>query len=95
MRGDGPAHGDIPIDTPRLYRQEQLPRSLPWETVQAFLGGIDRSHTGRRDYAMFLMIATYVCAAATSPACNLATSIGAQESFTFASARRHSHCCYR
>lgn len=59
MQGDGPAHGDIPIDTPRLYRQEQLPRSLPWETVQAFLGGIDRSHTGRRDYAMFLMIATY------------------------------------
>ena len=28
---------DSQIDTPRLYRQEQLPRALPWETVQAFL----------------------------------------------------------
>jgi integrase/recombinase XerD len=51
---------DSSIDTPRLYRGEQLPRSLPWETVQAFLGAIDRSTPkGRRDYAMFLLIATY------------------------------------
>lgn len=48
------------IDTPRLYRGERLPRSLPWETVQAFLNAIDRSTpVGRRDYAMFLLIATY------------------------------------
>ncbi len=48
------------VDTPRLYRGEQLPRALPWETVQAFLSAIDRSTpTGRRDYAMFLLIATY------------------------------------
>lgn len=51
---------DCSIDTPRLYRDEQLPRSLPWETVQAFLAAIDRSTPkGRRDYAMFLLIATY------------------------------------
>jgi site-specific recombinase XerD len=48
------------IDTPRLYRGERLPRSLPWEMVQAFLAAIDRSTSmGRRDYAMFLLVATY------------------------------------
>lgn len=59
-RGDI-AHGlDSSIDTPRLYRGEQLPRALAWETVQAFLAAIDRSTPqGRRDYAMFLLIATY------------------------------------
>ena len=48
------------IDTPRVYRQEKLPRSLPWETVQAFLLSIDRNTAmGKRDYAMFSLIATY------------------------------------
>lgn len=48
------------IDTPRVYPFEQLPRALPWETVRAFLRSIDRnSATGLRDYAMFLLIATY------------------------------------
>lgn len=48
------------IDTPRLYRGEQLPRALPWETVRAFLAAIDRSTAmGKRDFAMFLLIATY------------------------------------
>jgi integrase/recombinase XerD len=51
---------DSSIDTPRVYRGERLPRSLPWATVQAFLAAIDRSTPmGRRDYAMFLLIATY------------------------------------
>lgn len=48
------------IDTPRVYRQEQLPRALRWDTVRALLESIDRSTaTGRRDYAMLLLIATY------------------------------------
>jgi integrase/recombinase XerD len=48
------------IDSPRLYQFEQLPRALPWETVQNLLRGIDRtSAMGLRDYAMFLLIATY------------------------------------
>lgn len=48
------------IDTPRLHRLEQLPRALPWETVRALLRSIDRtSAMGLRDYAMFLLIATY------------------------------------
>jgi integrase/recombinase XerD len=59
-RGDVPPGLDNQIDTPRLYRQEQLPRSLPWETVRSFLQCIDRSNrTGLRDFTMFLLIATY------------------------------------
>jgi site-specific recombinase XerD len=51
---------DRQIDTPRVYREEKLPKSLPWETVQAFLRAIDRSTpSGIRDYAIFLLIATY------------------------------------
>jgi site-specific recombinase XerC len=37
---------DEQIDTPRLYGLEQLPRSLPWPTVQAFLRAIDRPPRG-------------------------------------------------
>jgi len=48
------------VDTPRLYRPKQLPRALPWETVRALLRSMDRtSPVGLRDYAMFLLIATY------------------------------------
>jgi site-specific recombinase XerD len=48
------------IDTPRLYQLEKLPRSLPWETVRTLLRSIDRtSAMGLRDYAIFLLIATY------------------------------------
>jgi len=59
-RGEVGVGLDSSIDTPRLYRGELLPRALAWETVQAFLAAIDRSTPkGRRDYAMFLLIATY------------------------------------
>lgn len=55
-----PAGLDSQIDTPRVYRLERLPRSLPWQTVQAFLRSIDRKTAlGRRDYAIFCLIATY------------------------------------
>jgi len=51
---------DRQIDTPRLYRLEQLPRALSWETVTTLLKSIDtKSAMGSRDYAMFLLIATY------------------------------------
>jgi integrase/recombinase XerD len=33
---------DRQIDTPRLYRLEQLPRALPWDTVTALLKSIDK-----------------------------------------------------
>ena len=58
--GQCPSGLDATIDTPRLYRLEQLPRALPWETVQALLQSIDRHTTlGLRDYTMLVLIATY------------------------------------
>lgn len=60
MQGEAPVGLDSQIDTPRVYRLEQLPRALPWETVCAFLESIDRTcASGLRDYAMFLLIAAY------------------------------------
>lgn len=60
MDGRTPAGLDQQIDTPRLYRLEQLPRALQWETVRTLLHSVDRtSPMGLRDYAMFLLIATY------------------------------------
>lgn len=51
---------DAYVDTPRLYRQEQLPRALPWENVCALLTSIDRSTPmGMRDHAMLFLVATY------------------------------------
>ena len=51
---------DKQIDTPRLYRLEQLPRALPWPTVIELLRSIDiTSAIGLRDYAIFILIATY------------------------------------
>ena len=38
---------DARIDTPRVYRGEQLPRALPWDTVRALLQSIDRNDTAR------------------------------------------------
>lgn len=58
--GRAPTGLDHRIDTPRLYRLEQLPRALPWETVMLLLRSIDTaSDMGLRDYTMFLLIATY------------------------------------
>ena len=51
---------ELQIDTPRVYRQEQLPRALPWTTVQAFLRSIDRTTTtGIRDCAIFSLMVSY------------------------------------
>lgn len=48
------------IDTPRIYRLEKLPRSLPWEVVNKLLLSINRSEEqGIRNYAMLLLITTY------------------------------------
>jgi site-specific recombinase XerD len=58
--GEVPFGLETNIDTPRVYRHERLPRALPWETVRALLKSIDRTTPmGRRDYAIFLLIATY------------------------------------
>jgi integrase/recombinase XerD len=60
MSGDVAPGFDGQIISSRVYRGERLPRALVWETVQAFLKAIDRSTPmGKRDYAMFLLMATY------------------------------------
>jgi integrase/recombinase XerD len=51
---------DRQIDRPRVYREEQFAKALPWETVQAFLQAIDLTTPSvTRDYAVFLLIATH------------------------------------
>ena len=60
VRGEISIRLDNQIDTPRVYREEQLPRALDWKIVCALLQTIDRSTAiGKRDYAMLLLIATY------------------------------------
>jgi integrase/recombinase XerD len=58
--GRVPTGLDRQIDTPRLYRLEQLPRALPWDTVAKLLSSMETATAmGLRDYAIFLLIATY------------------------------------
>jgi len=58
--GKTPAGLDAAVDSPRVWRGERLPRALQWDTVRTFLRSIDTSTPkGRRDFAMFLLIATY------------------------------------
>lgn len=60
VKGEIPQGLDREIDTPRVYREEQLPAALPWATVQAFLKSIDCSDVvGLRDYTMFFLMAIY------------------------------------
>jgi site-specific recombinase XerD len=48
------------IDAPRVYRFENLPRTLSWPTVQALLRSIPKATVkGRRDFTMLFLIATY------------------------------------
>jgi integrase len=51
----------VPVIATR--KLERLPRGMPWRSVQAMLRGPDRrTHLGRRDYAMLLLLSSYgVC----------------------------------
>jgi site-specific recombinase XerD len=71
-RGETPPGLDAKVESPRIYRGERLPRALPWETVRTFLKSIDRTTPkGQRDFAMFLLIATYGLRASEVAALNL------------------------
>lgn len=73
-RGEVAPGLDARIDTPPTYRDEQLPRAQPWETVQALLAEIDcTTPVRRRDYAMFLLMATYGLRASEVAALRLAS----------------------
>jgi site-specific recombinase XerD len=70
--GRVPTGLDRRIDTPRLYRLEQLPRALPWKTVGELLKSMETATPmGLRDYLMFLLIATYGLRASEVVAINL------------------------
>lgn len=48
------------VPTIVTYRLSRLHRGIPWKVVQALLRSPDRrSHRGRRDYAILLMLARY------------------------------------
>jgi integrase/recombinase XerD len=48
------------ISSPRVRRGEVPPRALPWSDVRRIIRAIDKkTRTGRRDYALLLMMATY------------------------------------
>jgi integrase len=59
LSGALPSARAHPMETPRGYRREHLPRGLAWETVGPLLLAIDRTTPpGRRDSAMLRWMAT-------------------------------------
>lgn len=48
------------VESPQRYRLAHIPRSISWEEVGRALHAVDRrTPTGRRDYAILLLLATY------------------------------------
>lgn len=62
LRATGRLRRDLAscIVAPRFRSDERPPRALPWDTVRRILSGIRHDERcGRRDYAMFLLMAAY------------------------------------
>lgn len=48
------------VERPRSYRLSNIPRAVTWDEASRVLKSVDRrSPTGRRDYAMLLLLITY------------------------------------
>lgn len=48
------------IEHPQTFRLSGIPRSVTWDEVRRILEGVDRrSASGKRDYAMLLLLVTY------------------------------------
>jgi site-specific recombinase XerD len=48
------------VESPQVYRLSEIPRSISWNDVGRVLEGVDRrSPTGKRDYAILLLLVTY------------------------------------
>lgn len=48
------------IESPKAYRLAAIPRAIPWSDVHKVFEAIDRRcPTGKRDYAMLLLLVTY------------------------------------
>jgi len=62
LHATGRIHRDLAccVVAPRFRLDEQPPRALPWETVRDMIRAIPRNQPlGRRDFAMFLLMAAY------------------------------------
>ena len=50
----------VHVEFPQSYRYATIPRAISWEQVEQVLSAVDlRCPTGKRDYAMLLLLATY------------------------------------
>jgi integrase len=48
------------VERPRAYRFSNIPRAVTWDEVRRVIACVDRrASTGRRDYAMLLLMVTY------------------------------------
>jgi len=48
------------VESPRAYRLATIPRAITWDEVRRMLEAVDRrSTTGKRDYAILLLLVTY------------------------------------
>jgi integrase/recombinase XerD len=48
------------VERPRFYRQDRVPRSIPWPETRRLLKQIDRrGKVGKRDFAIVLLLVTY------------------------------------
>lgn len=48
------------VEPPQTYRLGKIPRSITWDDVRRLLEAVERrTATGRRDYAMLLLLVTY------------------------------------
>jgi site-specific recombinase XerD len=60
------------VEFPQSYRLSGIPRSITWEQVEQVINSIDRrSASGKRDYAMLLLLAAYGLRAAEVAALTL------------------------
>jgi len=61
-RREGVLKGDLSgaVGWPQVYRLSSIPRSISWEDVNRVLASVERrTGTGRRDYAILLLLVTY------------------------------------
>lgn len=62
LHREGMTAGDLSrsIEASQAYRLSTIPRSISWEQVGTVLGTVDRrTPTGKRDYAILLLLVTY------------------------------------
>ena len=48
------------LDRPQIYRLSSIPRSISWDEVALVLAGVERrSPSGKRDWAILMLLVTY------------------------------------